>query len=69
MAEAHAPSNIVGAIVYMKGQLNIRLWEETASAAMGHVWFADSEKVFLLSWSLPIPDRLTIDVWGLPFQL
>ena len=33
-------------LVDMKGQLNIRRWEETASASMGHVWFADCESLF-----------------------
>ena len=47
MAEAYALSNAFehgsqtqAAIVDMRGQLNIRR-EETASAAMGHVWFTD----------------------------
>ena len=30
----------------MRGQLSIRQLEETASAAVGHVWFADCEGVF-----------------------
>ena len=30
----------------MKGQLKIRQWEETSSAAVGHVWFADCESLF-----------------------
>ena len=53
MAEAYALSNAVehglrtrAAIVDMRGQLNIRQWEETASAALGHVWFTDCESVF-----------------------
>ena len=53
MAEAHALSNAVehglrirAAIVDMRGQLNIRRWEETASAARGHVWFMDCESLF-----------------------
>ena len=53
MSEAYALSNAVehglrtrAAIVDMKGQLNIRQWEETASAAMGHVWFTDCESFF-----------------------
>ena len=33
-------------LVDMKGQLNIRRWEETASASMEHVWFADCESLF-----------------------
>ena len=52
MAEAYALSNAVehglrtrAAIVDMRGQLNIRKWEETASAAMGHVW-SDCESFF-----------------------
>ena len=53
MAEAHALSNAIEhglrtrtTIVDMRGQLNLRQWEETASAAMGHVWFADCESLF-----------------------
>ena len=53
MAEAYAISNavehglrILAAVVDMRGQLNIREWEETASAAMGHVWFTDCESLF-----------------------
>ena len=53
MAEAYALSNAVehglrtrAAIVDVRGQLNIRQWEETASAAMGHVWFTDCESLF-----------------------
>ena len=30
----------------MRGQLNIRQWEETASAALGHVWFTDCACIF-----------------------
>ena len=52
MAEAHALSNAVEhglrtrpTIVDMRGQLYIRQWEETASAAMGHVWFTDCESL------------------------
>ena len=53
MAAAYALSNAVehglrtrATIVDMRGQLNIRQWEETASAAMGHVWVAESEGLF-----------------------
>ena len=53
MAEAYALSNAVehglptrATIVDIKGQLNIRQREEAASAAMGHVWFADCESLF-----------------------
>ena len=52
MAEAYALSNAVehilrtrAGIVDMRGQLNIRQWDETTSAAMGHVWFADCESL------------------------
>ena len=52
MVEAHALSNAVepglrtrAAIVDMRGRLNIRQWEETASAAMGHVWFTECESL------------------------
>ena len=33
-------------IVDMRGQLNIRQWEETASAATENVWFEDCESLF-----------------------
>ena len=53
MAEAYALSSAVehglrtrAAIVDMIGQLKIRQWEETASAAMGYVWFTDCESFF-----------------------
>ena len=53
MAEAHVLSNAVehglrtrAAIVDTRRQLNIRQWEETAPAAMGHVWFTDCESFF-----------------------
>ena len=53
MAEAYALSNAVehglrtrATIVDIRGQLNICEWEETASAAKGHVWFADCESLF-----------------------
>ena len=53
----------------MRRQLNIRQWEETASAAMGHVWFADCESHFshLISPNTKQVDnkRLTIDLSAL----
>ena len=65
MAEAYALSNAVEhglrtrtTIVDMRGQLNIRQWEETASAAMGHVWFADCESLFA---HLISPDTKQVD--------
>ena len=68
MAEAYALSNAVEhglrtrtTIVDKRGQLNICQWEETASAAMGHVWFADCESLFA---HLISPDtRSTTNVW------
>ena len=52
MAEAYALSNAFehglrtrATIVDMRGHLNIRQWEETASAVMGHVWFTDCESI------------------------
>ena len=53
MAEAYAFSNAVehglrtrAAIVDMRGQLNVRQWEKTASAAMCHVWFTFCVSLF-----------------------
>ena len=53
MAETYALSNAVehglrtrAVTVDMRGQLNIRQWEEAASAAIGHVWFKDCESLF-----------------------
>ena len=53
MAAAYALSNAVehglrtrATIVYMRGRLDIRQWEETASKATGHVWFKDCESLF-----------------------
>ena len=50
--EAYALSNAVEhglrtrvAIVDMRGQLNIRQWEETASVAMIHVLFTEGKEV------------------------
>ena len=59
MAEAYALSNAVehrlrtrAAIVDTRGQVNICQWEETASAAMGHVWFTDCENI-VAHWVSP----------------
>ena len=53
MAEAYALSTVVehglrtrDVIVDMRERLNIRQWEETASAAMGQVWLTDCESFF-----------------------
>ena len=69
MTEAYALSNAVehgfrtrATIVGMRGQLNIRQWEETASAAMGHV----TAKVSLHIWSKQVDNkRLAIDLSAL----
>ena len=75
MAEAYALSNAVqdglrtrAAVVDMRGQPNIRQWEETASAAMGHVWLADCE-VFFLIWFHPIANKSTTNDWRLTCHL
>ena len=53
-------------IVDNKGQLNIRQWEKTGSAATGHVWFTDCESLFahLVSHNTKHVDnkRLAIDL-------
>ena len=76
MAEAFALSNTVehglrtrAAIVDMRGQLNIGQWEETASAAMGHIWFTHCESLFA-HWISPNTKqvenkRLAIDLSAL----
>ena len=76
MAEAYALSNAdehglrtQATIVDMRGQLNIRQWEETASAAVRHVWFADFESLLAHLMS-PNPKqvdskRLAIDLCAL----
>ena len=76
MAEACALSNAVehglrtrGIIFDMRGRLNVRQWEETASAAMGHVWFTDCDSLFahLISPNTKQVDnkRLAIDLSAL----
>ena len=75
MAEAYALSDAVehglrtrATIVDMRIQLNIRQWEETASAAIGHVWFTDCECLFahLISPSTKQVDNkhLAIDLYA-----
>ena len=76
MAEAYAMSNAIAhglrtreIIVDMRGQLNLRQWDETTSAVMGHVWFPDCESLFahLISPNTKQVDnkRLAIDVSAL----
>ena len=69
MAEAYALSNAVehglrtrATIVDMRGQLINRQWEETASAAMGHVWFTDCESLFA---HLIFPNTKQVDLSAL----
>ena len=73
MAEAYALSDAVehglltrAIIVDMRGRLDIRQWEEMASAAMGQVWLADCESLFahLISPNTKQVDnkRLAIDL-------
>ena len=73
MAEAYALSNAVeqglrtrAAIVDMGGQFNIRQWEETACAAMGHVWFTVCES---LSAHLVSPNTRQVDKKRLAIDL
>ena len=76
VADAYALSNAVEhglrtrpVIIDLRGRLSIRQWEETASAAMGHVWFADCESLFvhLISSNTKQVDnkRLAIDLSAL----
>ena len=76
MSEADALSNAVehglrtrATIIDMRGQFNVRQWEETASAAMEHVWFTDCESLFshVISPSTKKVDnkRLAIDLSAL----
>ena len=56
-------------IVDMRGQLNIRHWEDTTSAAIGHFWLTDCESLFaqLVSPNTKQVDnkRLAIDLSAL----
>ena len=76
MAEANALSNAVenglrtrAAIVDMRGQLNVRQREQTASVAMSHVQFTDCESIYahLISPNTKEVDskRLAIDLSAL----
>ena len=73
MTEAYVQSNAVehglrtrATMVDMKGQLNIRQWEETASAALGHVWFTDCESLFT---HLILPSTKQLDNKRLAIEL
>tara|TARA_B110000261_G_scaffold134049_1_gene151081 strand:+ start:157 stop:645 length:489 start_codon:yes stop_codon:yes gene_type:complete len=41
-----AGTRIRAAIVDMKGQLDIRNWEESASQSMGHCWMTDCDSLY-----------------------
>ena len=71
MAETYALSIAVehglrkqATIVHMRGQLHFRQWEQTASAAVGHVWFADCESLFAQLIS-PDTNKSTTNAWRL----
>ena len=57
----------------MKGQLDFRNWEESASKAMGHVWMTDCDSLYehLMSQRLDAIEskRLAIDLMALCQQI
>ena len=57
----------------MKGQLDFRNWEESASKAMGHVWLTDCDSLYehLMSQRLNAIEnkRLAIDLMALRQQI
>ena len=68
-----AGTRIRAAIVDMKGELELRNWEETAARAMGHVWTTDCDSLYehLLSPRLNAIEnkRLAIDLMALRQQI
>ena len=68
-----AGTRIRAAIVGMKGKLDMRNWEESASRAMGHVWMTDCESLYqhLMSQRLNQVEnkRLAIDLMALRQQI
>ena len=46
MDETYALSNGVDHSLRIRAALDIRRWEETASASVGQVWFTDCESLF-----------------------
>jgi hypothetical protein len=68
-----AGTRIRAAIVDMKGKLDMRNWEATASNAMGHVWMTDCESLYqhLMSHRHnPVENkRLGIDLMALRQQI
>ena len=68
-----AGTRIRAAIVDMKGELELRNWEETAARAMGHVWMTDCDSLYehLMSPRLNAIEnkRLAIDLMALRQQI
>ena len=68
-----AGARIRAAIVDMKGKLDMKNWEETASAEMGHCWMTDCDSLYehLMSQKFNTIEnkRLAIDVMGLRQQI
>ena len=68
-----AGCRIRAAIVDMKGDLDFRRWEESASSQMGHVWLTDCDSLFehLTSSRLNSIEnkRLAIDLMALRQQI
>jgi len=68
-----AGCRIRAAIVDMKGELDFRNWEESASSAMGHVWMTDCDSLYehLMSQRLNAIEnkRLAIDLMALRQQI
>jgi hypothetical protein len=68
-----AGARIRAAIVDMKGDLDMRNWEESAARAMGHVWMTDCDSLYehLMSQRLNAIEnkRLAIDLMALRQQI
>jgi len=68
-----AGGRIRAAIVDMRGQLDMKNWEESAATAMGHVWMTDCESLYqhLMSQRLNAIEnkRLAIDLMALRQQI
>ena len=68
-----AGTRLRAAIVDIKGQLDVRNWEESASRHMGHVWITDCDSLYehLISPKFNSIDnkRLAIDLMALRQQV
>ncbi len=68
-----AGTRIRAGIVDMKGQLDMRNWEESAAQSMGHVWMTDCDSLYehLMSQRFNSIEnkRLAIDLMGLRQQI